>query len=183
MRITKHATVLQARNLDGHQDFVIFGREPDEPGDIGSVLWLERGKFHELGEPLEITVSVQPGNVLQPPEPELDPMLATSLTPGRCEACGGWTERDDAPLCNMCVEMGVDLENLRLIRQGGTKAAPILTSEHSISVDSLPYEGGWYTLPDGSKARPDDVEQALQNWYDSNVTPVERDQPIATPVS
>lgn len=102
-------------------------------------------------------------------------------TPGRCVACEGWAPSDDALLCAMCEAQGVDAHKVMAIK-AGTHPAYLPTSPHGLTVADLHFDGTWYHLPDGSKAKPISVEQALQNWKENNVYQVGTEA-IAEPVT
>lgn len=63
--ITKTVRVLEHAN-HGTSTHEIFSREPDEPGDIPMVVHLERDAWVDLGRPSHITVTIEPGDLLNP---------------------------------------------------------------------------------------------------------------------
>lgn len=93
-------------------------------------------------------------------------------TPGRCVACGSTQMvSDEALICSMCEQMGVDGVEIMQIKMG--TAPGYITSIHGLTVADLPFDGTFYTIPDGTRVRADDAEQALQNWRESAVGQVE----------
>lgn len=58
------------RVLDYEMDLgdtrVRYSRTPDEPGDIPTIVSLDRDTYDDLGRPDRITVSIDPGDLLNP---------------------------------------------------------------------------------------------------------------------
>ncbi len=60
--LTSTKKVLQLRT--SMADEVEFSREPDEPGDIPAIVWLPRTDWLDMGEPQAVTVTIEPGDLL-----------------------------------------------------------------------------------------------------------------------
>ncbi len=60
--LTKTRMVLHLRTAMA--DEVEFSREPDEPGDIPAIVWLSRTDWSDMGEPQTVTITIEPGDLL-----------------------------------------------------------------------------------------------------------------------
>lgn len=64
-QILKHTSVLRTNVRENSTAEVItFTREQDDLSDLPDVYMLERGDWEGLGRPREITVTVEPGDLL-----------------------------------------------------------------------------------------------------------------------
>jgi hypothetical protein len=62
--MTKTMKVLHLVDAKLDEDLAVFSREPDEPGDIPAVVELPVADWLDMGEPDVITVTVEPGDLL-----------------------------------------------------------------------------------------------------------------------
>ena len=172
--------------LEEGEDSVLFGQpDEDNPGQFKTeAVILDKSTWIEMGQPALITVAVVPGDTLnEPDEQEKGDVDRWRHVPGRCDACGGFTESDDAEFCAMCRSTGLDLEQIRRNKMGGTADEPVITSIHGITVDDLPRsDNGWVTLPDGNKVRAGEAEDALAAWKEANIMGMNADEAITQPV-
>lgn len=89
-------------------------------------------------------------------------------TAGRCVACDGYTTDDQALLCPMCADPAREIDPFEIMAiRSGTD--PRYITATSVTKEVLPFDGTYYYLPDGSKAPEASIDQALQNWRESNV--------------
>lgn len=165
------------RKMRDKEDYVVFSNPPEDETDVPVSIWLDRETYEGLGEPSVITATIVAGDRLN--DETADRGEYPKLPKGRCVVCGGFTPADDSIICGMCEAQGQDPDHHYRLKYG--HHPDFITSTHGLTVDDLPYENGWYTLPDGSKARKHEVEQALQNWRDNNVGVVQ-EEAIETPL-
>lgn len=63
--LVKTTRVLQYEgNLGDNR--VRFSRAPDEPGDLTTIVSLDRDSWEDLGRPDHITITIEPGDLLNP---------------------------------------------------------------------------------------------------------------------
>ena len=65
--MTRTQRVLQLDESEGRQGCVRFTREPDEPGDIPTVVDLDIESWRDMGSPEVITVTIDPRDLLNDP--------------------------------------------------------------------------------------------------------------------
>jgi hypothetical protein len=84
--ITKFATVLDLHKASPHGSAVTFKTLVEDPADREVWVTIPRRDYDDLGQPQKITISVQPGNILEEESKLEEPLLLTTRTEADEEA-------------------------------------------------------------------------------------------------